>query len=113
MNPVSFKNNWQLRKIIANYEILEAIQTRDFEKLEGIYHENKQSLSSLQIKLEPHFQNIELAHFYLFNKASSLVEKVNKNQSIFQQIIDFVNLAFLPDSPINHGIHFLLKDLFY
>ena len=104
MNSVSYKNTSYLKKIITNFEILEAFRSKDIEKINKILTTVKNSKNSSQPKFEPHFQNLDLVDFFINNNVKRILKKFQNNEHIFQVVQEFIKLGTSPD-PI--GICFI------
>lgn len=93
MNSVSYKNTSYLKKIIINFEILEAFRQKDLDKIKKILNSQKSGKSSSHPKFEPHFQNLDLVDFFVNNNVKSILKKFHNNESIFEIVQEFIKLA--------------------
>jgi hypothetical protein len=105
MNSVSYKNTSYLKKIITNFEILEAFRLKDIDKINKILNTQKNGKNTSQPKFEPHFQNLDLVDFFINNNVKRILRKFHNNEQVFEVVQEFIKLGTSPD-PIGKGLYY-------
>jgi hypothetical protein len=93
MNSVSYKNTSYLKKIVVNFEILEAFKSKDIDKINKILNSQKNGKNNSQPKFEPHFQNLDLVNFLINNNVKGILKKFQSNDLIFEVVQEFIKLG--------------------
>ena len=101
MNSVSYKNTSYLKKIIINFELLDALKQKDVEKIKKILSSQKNGKNTSLPKFEPHFQNLDLVDFFINTDIKRILAKFKNKDHVFAVVQEFINLGTSSDTISN------------